>query len=514
MLKPSVQNKLLFAITILFALLQLPFIFSQRQLFWDEAVYLGMGKYLYSLGGSGLWETIRPPGLPLLTGLIWKAGLPFVLFSRIISVFFGIGSILLTFAIANKVFGKRAALLSATLLASAPVFFRYSPFVLSDIPSAFFVLSALYFFISRRYFLCGIAAAIAMLFKFPGGLVLAAITVSTAINYLADKFRKRNTSLFKPLLKVAASFAIPIFPFLFANWLSYRQYTTSALAAALRPFLLASWHQFNPAKAVNGQVYSYAFYFVQAFRQHFAFVFAIIALFFFWKNRWFADSRKLLLGTVLAVFLIYFSYIPNKDERFLLLFLPVICIFAAAAFFESANYLLGFIVASRSATVYRLACRFALVAAFSLLLLSFAVAAFVDYNFYLWNNDSGKASADELYSSLSRLGIPGPVLTSDPIFAAYNNNRFFHYYDSSMGIPKEPKPSNDWERNKPFEAVIYSPENFFCPFGDLKCYFDKEDLAAAIKSSYKLLFNKTYEGVVSYYIFVNESFDWRTVTSS
>lgn len=277
--------------------------------------------------------------------------------------------------------------------------------------------------------------------------------------------------------------------------------------------MLASWHQFNPAKAIEGLVSNYAFYLIQAFRQHFAFVFALVAAFFFWKNRWFADSRKLLLGTVLAVFLIHFSYIPNKDERFLLIFLPVICIFAAAAFFESANYLFGFIAASRSATAYRLACRFALVAAFSLLLLSFAVAAFVDYHFYLWNSDSGKAAADGLYGSLSRFGISGPVLTSDPVFAAYNDNRFFHYYDSSIGIPKEPKPSNDWERNKPFEAVIYSPENFFCPYGDLECYSDKEELFTTINSSYKLLFNETYEGGISYYLFVNESFNSQATSS-
>ena len=31
---------------------------------WDEAVYLGMGKYIYSGGAIGLFEEIRPLGLP------------------------------------------------------------------------------------------------------------------------------------------------------------------------------------------------------------------------------------------------------------------------------------------------------------------------------------------------------------------------------------------------------------------------------------------------------------------
>ena len=41
---------------------------------WDEAVYIGIGKYIWSAGNIGLWEEIRPLGLTFLFGAVWKLG--------------------------------------------------------------------------------------------------------------------------------------------------------------------------------------------------------------------------------------------------------------------------------------------------------------------------------------------------------------------------------------------------------------------------------------------------------
>jgi len=90
---------------------------------WDEAVYLGMGKYIYSLGSSGLWEMLRPVGLPVAIGWAWKLGLPYALISEIIGILFSVGSIALTYLIARKLFSKKVGVLAAALLAASPVFF-------------------------------------------------------------------------------------------------------------------------------------------------------------------------------------------------------------------------------------------------------------------------------------------------------------------------------------------------------------------------------------------------------
>ncbi len=465
---------------------------------WDEAVYLGMGKYIYSLGQSGLWETIRPPGLPLIIGALWKLRLPYVFFSEIIIMLFGIGSILLSYLIANKLFGKSVAILSVALLATSPWFYLYSSYILTEVPSAFLALLAIYAFISRRYFLSGAAAAAAMLFKFPNGLVLVAIAATLLAGNVIKKLQLKSQLL--PMIKVFAAFFVVTLPFFVFNYIFYRPFTGNAFDAVLRPIILGVWHQSNPSKVIAGSLHNYFFYFVEAFKQHFALVFAMAAIFLFWKRKWFADRGKLLLAIFLLAYLAYFTYIPNKDERYILAFLPAICIFTAAAFIDVTSYFrrLGNGIAKPIRSLV-------LVAAVSLFVLSFAVAAYKDYHFYSWRPASEPSAVSELYGSIARFGITGTVLTSEPVFAAYNDNLFLAYYDTSSGVPNGLKPS--WNLSgRPFEAVVFSPESFSCSFGDFGCYDDVEKLHSIIESNYAPVFNGTYyDGTITYYVFVNES---------
>lgn len=42
---------------------------------FDEAVYIAIGKYLFSNGSVGLFDDQRPLVIAFILGLIWKAGL-------------------------------------------------------------------------------------------------------------------------------------------------------------------------------------------------------------------------------------------------------------------------------------------------------------------------------------------------------------------------------------------------------------------------------------------------------
>lgn len=491
------QLKPLLLIIALFVTAKIFFLLRYHLPIWDEAVYLGMGKYIYSLGGSGLWEILRPPGLPFITGMVWKLQLQQILLSEIVTVAFGIGSIALCYLIGKRLFSRKAAILAAALLAASPLFYLYSSYILTEVPSAFFVLAAIYFFISKRYYLCGSSAALAMLFKFPNGLVLVAIAAAIIISQLIS--RKSQWPQLVKLVKVAASFFLVTLPFLVFNYVFYRAFTSNPYDAIFRPFILGAWHQSNPSKAITDPLLNYSFYAIEAFKQHFVFVFAAAAVFFFWKRRWFSDSGKLLLAYYLAIYAAYFTYIQNKDERFLILFLPAICIFTAAAFFEALKFSRGInLKPVRSLT---------LVAIMALLLLSFAVAGYKDYHFYSWRPSSEPTAASELYKSITKLGIKGAVLTSEPVFAAYNNNRFFPYYFTSYkGFPQELRALNEWEQNETFEAVIYSPQTLFCPQLDAECLTAKASMYDYLQSSFWQVFNGTYyDGQVSYYVFVNTS---------
>ncbi len=508
LLQKTLQDKQLqplLLILAVFAAAKVAFLLRYHLPIWDEAVYLGMGKYIYSLGSSGLWEILRPPALPLVTGIFWKLGLPYVLFSEVVTVLFGVGVVFLSYLIANKLFNRKVAILAAALLATSPWFFLYSSYILTEVPSAFFALLAIYTFISRRYFLSGAAAGAAMLFKFPNGLVLAVI--AAAIFSAIVKKRLWQSQLLQ-LAKVLLAFVFVTLPFFAFNYLFYRPFTSNAYDAIFRPLILGAWHQSNPSKAVASQLYNYSFYLVEAFRQHFVFVFFLAAAVLFWKRKWFNDAGKLLMGIFGAAYLAYFSYIPNKDERFLVLFLPAICIFSAASFIEIFLRLRQRLSATAAkGGVRKYVLRLAAVAVASLLILSFAVAAYKDYHFYSWRPSSEPVVASELYRSISSLGIKGAVLTSEPVFAAYNGNRFFPYYFTSYeGFPQELKALNEWEQGKAFEAVIYSPQTLFCPVGDFECETAKANMLSYLQSNFKQALNGTYyDGQLSYYVFVNES---------
>jgi len=82
-------------LTGIFLLIRIFFLATRYHLpGWDESVYIGMGKYIYSHGAIGLWESIRPINLPLITGAFWAAGLNPILFGEITIMLFASATII------------------------------------------------------------------------------------------------------------------------------------------------------------------------------------------------------------------------------------------------------------------------------------------------------------------------------------------------------------------------------------------------------------------------------------
>src|SRR3989338_7402859 len=484
----------LLAVLAVFLAAKLPHLLSYHLQEWDGAVFLFMGKYAYSLGASGLWEVIRPLGLPLSVGwasLLWTAA-SYAKVAEVIVFISSAGVISLTYLAGLRLFGRKVAFLSAAILASSPLFFLNSSYIMTEVPSVLFLLFSLLLFASSRYFSAGVAAALAVLFKFPNGLLLlvfalAAFLQAAASAQLHRRFRQAAVSL----AKAAGAFMAAMLPFFTFNFFFYRRFTGSFVDALLRPFILAGWHQFNPAKAVSSKIASYTYYATSALKQHVFLGMVVVATIMFVKRKWHLHPSRRLFGCFLLVYAAYFSIIPNKDQRFLLLFLPAACIFASAAFFDLLSY------RSRAAAIVR-------VSLVGLLLVSSFLALSVDYRLLAWWPPSESGFVQELYGSIQRLGITGQVMTSDPIFSVYGENLFLPYYDSSRGIPEELKPSWDVS-GRPFEAVVYSPQNLYCPWGDFACYSGRDKLHERMLSSYSLEFNGTYYGTSSYYVFVNRT---------
>ena len=62
---------------------RLAFFFSYHELWWDSAVYIGMGKFIFSGGQLGLWEHLRPLMWPSFIGFLWKLGFNPVIAGRV-----------------------------------------------------------------------------------------------------------------------------------------------------------------------------------------------------------------------------------------------------------------------------------------------------------------------------------------------------------------------------------------------------------------------------------------------
>ena len=352
---------------------------------WDEAVYLGMSKYIYSSGENGLWEDIRPPGLPLVLGLGLVAPAHFIVVSGIVSLLFAVGAIILTFRF-GKLYNVNTGVIAAVLLALTPVFFSSSSEIMSSIPATFFSLLALYLYLTKKNLvLVGLSAGGAFLFRFPQGLTFAALFLIILIMHRSVR----------KLGYLALGFGAVVAAFLAFNFLMYQDITGSAVDALFRPFLFAAKHQANPFHSE-----SVFFYGKMLLLQSALFAFAVLGLF---SRRW----RELVI--VAALYFTYYTFIPNKQERFLLDFLPYLCILAGVGIVR-AYHLLKFSTALRMALVV-------------LCFIPVGQMVFMDYSIY---SEGDAEPLEPFFSSMPQ----GTVLTMTPVPAAYSDTLFIPMYNN------------------------------------------------------------------------------------
>ncbi|MBN2458062.1 glycosyltransferase family 39 protein [Candidatus Woesearchaeota archaeon] len=467
------------------ALKLLYFIFRYHLIIWDEAVYLAMGKWIYSWGSVGLWEHIRPPGLPLMLGSLWKMGLPYVASADILMLGFVIGSVILTYLIARDLFGTRVAFISAAFLYLTPFFFFNSFKIMTGIPSMFFVLVSVYLFIKKRFVLSGASSAAAFLFRYPAGLIFVALNLIFVIGFLKKAGFLKKIKLrgfIRPFAGYNMAFLFILSALLVANKLTYGQF--------FGPLVLASAHQSTAIGNIEGVLASVAYYpaliartcpFLAVFFLLFciAYVFPVFPIS--------PESMKKVrnLRYVVVPFLVFFAYftiIPHKQERFALLFLPFLSIIASLGFYHL--YSLARLDAGKKILNKKLF-QYLLIAALVVLGL---VSAYHDYVVFDKGFVRDKPEfVDDYYRFFDLHGFSGTILTSDPLHAAYDDNRYFHFYNNisdAMLLYKLYIGDVD--------AVIYNKASYPC-FSD-ECEQDRARLEAEIMAGNVLVYNKTWWG--------------------
>lgn len=447
------KNYWLLGIVLLSVLIRLIFAFSYHELWWDSGVYLGMGKYAFSGGESGLWEHIRPPFVPLMLGVIWKIGLDPVFLGRIAEILMMGGVVALTFLLAKEWFNERVAILSSIILALSPIFFYLSFHQYAEIPSVLFFLLALYFG-SKRPFLAGVCCAFAFLSKFPTGIVLAVLGAVFLLN-----------ANWAALMYLLAGFSLAVSPYFIATIFAYGSplATLSAAQDAIARALGCNVLRYRP-----WWYYGYWLFFSES-KLHLFSILGVGVLFKNWKR------RQVVFAFALVLPLLYFLPMQCRDYRYLTLFLPFIVMLTS----------LGIVW-----LVERLNKRwFVPVVA----VISICLAALC-FNFYLGERALPNAIEQEFFELPQKSEVQGEIWTGNPIVAAFTNKRlekvYYPIYDAKLA-----KDFNSYVELHSDRIGMVLLENcgggLICPPDDADCEEETTRLIERLDERFTRIFDKS-----------------------
>ncbi|MBI2564870.1 glycosyltransferase family 39 protein [Candidatus Woesearchaeota archaeon] len=458
-----------------FTMSKILFMTKFHSIIWDEAVYIGMGKYIFSQGIVGLWETFRPYGLAFILGFFWKTGIPIVMAGDILILLFSLSTLIIVKYLFDNEFWD------VLLYVTAPFFYLYSSYILTEIPSTFFLILGLYFFIHKtNYLLTGIFFALAFFFRFTHILAFIGIILFFIIRFFQKKL------VFKKLLYFILGAIFVLLPFAMINFLVYYPYSDSFLQALGYPFFMASEHTSNLAEAVPGTLYNYFFYIYALVNGNWLFLVSILGLWLFFSKKMYKQEGPLLLFILLLVYFIFHTSIINKQARFLLQFLPFLVYFTSLGLkYIQAKILKNNILIFFSVVI---------------LVVLLRIPINQERIYYEWRTYEPPKMYLDYFFYFKNNPQKLPILTADPVFTAYSDELFIPYY-FHVGLPKA--GYIPWEENISTGTVVYSPRAFFCETTNFSCIEKKNSIIPYLEQNYIKSFEEEYFGN-KYYIFTSQ----------
>ena len=308
----------LFFVLLLSLVVRLLFFFEHHITWWDSAVYVGMGQYIFSLGKMGLWEPIRPLLWPIIMGALWKTGLSVVVAARVVELLLTLGSVLFLYLCAESVFNKRVAFISSILFSFSPVLFFSSFHLFTEIPTVFFTLLAFWLFLRKKHLFSGLTIGLAVMTKFPVAIFFFVFLVIYVLRFFKQgKQEIENTGWF------ILGFVIVTLPYFIFNQIKYNN--------PLLPLTLASTVIKNVVACTEQFLKPWYYYFTLLMHQSIFHVFALLSLLYFTyklkkKN---LDLNHLFIVLSFLLPFIYFFTLKCKTPRYMLLYLPFLAILAA-----------------------------------------------------------------------------------------------------------------------------------------------------------------------------------------
>jgi len=384
------KKKPLIIILCLAVALRLFFAFKWHEIWWDSAVYIGMGKYIFSGGASGLFESIRPPFIPFVLGAFWWLNLDPVLFGRLFEILAFAGVVWLTYKLARTWFEERTAILTALIVSFSPIFLQLSVHQYTEIPAVFLTLLGIFLFTRKQFLWSGTAVGLAFLAKFPAGMFIIVIGGVALLNK-----KWKDASL------VAAGFCLPVAPYLVWSWI-----TLGNLIATL---MLA---QDTIARAMGCNVLRYKpwwQYGIWLFGETKLHVLAIPGIYVLMKN-W--SKKYWMLSLSILIPVIYFAQLHCRDYRYMILFLP----FASMLTALGAVWLYDRLKLNKKWFI-------------PLLVILGIWMAITAIGYYHANErQTPDALAEEYYHFLDNKQVVGEIWTANPIVAVYTDAKVDKIY--------------------------------------------------------------------------------------
>ncbi len=285
---------------------------------WDPAIYVGMGKFMFSHGTIGMWETLRPPLWPILLGITWFGGLNPLFMAKVFAALAGIGAMIVLYFIGEKEH-KGLGSVSALMLALSPSFAFFVAIPTNDIAASFLVLIASFYILRKKYFLAGLMISLAFLMRFPNGLFLLPFSLFILIENWSliswsDFFKKS----IRQGINLILGFCTIAIPYFIINYIFFQD-------------------AFLPLKegrsVIEGSSQESVFYYVKYILLDTPVVilaaFGVVMLGYeLFRRRKISAVYSLSLLCALIVG-VYFSHIGHKELRYSFIFLPFIIIIAS-----------------------------------------------------------------------------------------------------------------------------------------------------------------------------------------
>ena len=414
---------------------------------WDEAVFIGMGKHIFSGGEAGLWEDARPLVLPLFLGFFWKIGLDPVLAGRILMLLFSVGAIYLTYLVAKEAFDEKTALLASVLFAFMPTFLFFTNHAMTAIPSTFFALAAVYLFLKKKLFLSGVFAGLAVMTRFFQVFVLIGLYLFVLIRAKRLKLSFRSIGLH------LSGVLIFLVPFLAFNLFRYGD--------PLQPFFRQAY-----LTATTGWMFSQPFYYylLELPKENLFLIFFLAGLVLVLAKRKFSTDA-FLLSLVALMFLVPFSIAAHKEMRFALMFLPYLSMVAAY----------GIVCSLEKIKLKK--------TAYALVVLIFILQAGLQYR-----TDAVNAQISPFREYVESNSIEGGLWISNPIYIVGSDakaDNLIYYPTTTTEILSELEPSAA-------QHVLINTCDIPCPPWDAACPAALGGFIERLKSEHRLVFSDTF----------------------